>query len=137
MLVPEPPGRSPDVIIIATGSEVGLASGAASALAEDGYAVRVVSMPSTDVFDAQDEAYRNEVLPADGLRVAVEASHPDGWRKYVGLDGLAIGVDTFGESAPAADVYRHFGLTVEGVAGAVREGIEGSSPRTASRAKQR
>ena len=66
------------------------------------------------------------MLPPDVLRVAVEASHPDGWRKYVGLDGLAIGVDTFGESAPAADVYRHFGLTAEALAEAVRARLEGS-----------
>ena len=128
VLVPEPPGRSPDAVVIATGSEVGLAVEAAAALAGDGYAVRVVSMPSTDVFDAQDEAYRREVLPAGGLRVAVEASHPDGWRKYVGLDGLALGVATFGESAPGADVYRHFGLTAAAVAEAVRARLEGGSP---------
>ena len=130
VLVREPAGRKPDAVIIATGSEVGLAVEAASALSGDGYAVRVVSMPSTDVFDAQDDAYRNEVLPPEGLRVSVEASHPDGWRKYVGLDGLPIGVATFGESAPAADVYRHFGLTAEEVAGAVRGRLEHSGPRT-------
>ncbi len=130
VLVREPAGRKPDAVIIATGSEVGLAVEAASALSGDGYAVRVVSMPSTDVFDAQDDAYRNEVLPPEGLRVSVEASHPDGWRKYVGLDGLPIGVATFGESAPAADVYRHFGLTAEEVAGAVRGRLERSGPRT-------
>ena len=125
VLVPEPAGRRPDAVIIATGSEVGLAVETAAALAGEGHAVRVVSMPSTDAFEAQDEAYRNEVLPPEGLRVAVEASHPDGWRKYVGRDGLAIGVATFGESAPAADVYRHFGLTVEEVTGAVRARLEG------------
>ena len=125
VLVPEPAGRRPDAVIIATGSEVGLAVETAAALAGEGHAVRVVSMPSTDAFEAQDEAYRNEVLPPEGLRVAVEASHPDGWRKYVGRDGLAIGVSTFGESAPAADVYRHFGLTVEEVTGAVRARLEG------------
>jgi transketolase len=129
--VPEPAERTPDAVVIATGSEVGLAVEAAAALGGEGYAVRVVSMPSTDVFDAQDEAYRNEVLPPEGLRVAVEASHPDGWRKYVGLDGLAIGVATFGESAPAADVYRHFGLTAEKVTGAVRARLDGSDARAA------
>ena len=131
VLVPEPAGRRPDVVMIATGSEVELAVEAAAALAGDGHAVRVVSMPSTDVFDAQDEAYRNEVLPPEGLRVAVEASHPDGWRKYVGLDGLAIGVATFGESAPAADVYRHFGLTAEEVTEAVRARLDGSGAKPA------
>ena len=124
VLVQEPAARRPDAVIIATGSEVGLAVEAAAALAGEGHAVRVVSMPSTDVFDAQDEAYRSEVLPPEGLRVAVEASHPDGWRKYVGLDGLSFGIDTFGESAPAADVYRHFGLTAEKVTEAVRARLE-------------
>ena len=85
-------------------------------------------MPSTDVFDAQDDAYRREVLPPDGLRVAVEASVPDGWRKYVGLDGLAVGVETFGESAPAADVYRHFGLTADRLAEAVRARLAEPDP---------
>ena len=127
VLVPEPAGRRPDAVLIATGSEVGLAVEAAAALGGDGYAVRVVSMPSTDVFDAEDPAYRDEVLPAGVPRVAVEASHPDGWRKYVGLDGLSLGVATFGESAPGADVYRHFGLTAEAVAAAVRAWLDGSS----------
>ena len=86
-------------------------------------------MPSTDVFDAQDDAYRDEVLPPGVPRVAVEAAHPDGWRKYVGLDGLAIGVAAFGESAPAADVYRHFGLTAEAVAEAVRARLAGKERR--------
>ena len=127
VLVPEPEGRRPDAVVIATGSEVGLAVEAAAALGGDGYAVRVVSMPSTDVFDAEDPAYRDEVLPAGVPRVAVEASHPDGWRKYVGLDGLSLGVATFGESAPGADVYRHFGLTAEAVATAVRAWLDGAA----------
>ena len=127
VLVPEPAGRRPDAVLIATGSEVGLAVEAAAALGGDGYAVRVVSMPSTDVFDAEDPAYRDEVLPAGVPRVAVEASHPDGWRKYVGLDGLSLGVATFGESAPGADVYRHFGLTAEAVAAAVRAWLDGAA----------
>jgi len=131
VLVPEPAGREPDAVIIATGSEVGLAVEAAATLAGEGHAVRVVSMPSTDVFDAQDEAYRDEVLPAAGLRVAVEASHPDGWRKYVGLDGLCVGVSTFGESAPAADVYRHFGLVAETVAGRIRARFAAPNSRAA------
>ena len=135
VLVREPAGRAPDAVLIATGSEVALATGAASALAGEGYTVRVVSMPSTDVFDAQDDDYRRAVLPPQGLRVAVEASHPDGWRKYVGLDGLAIGVETFGESAPAADVYRHFGLTAERVAAAVRARLERPNPSLESRTR--
>ena len=138
VLAPEPAGRAPDAVIIATGSEVGLAVEAAEALGSgsggdsgEGYAVRVVSMPSTDVFDAQDDAYRSEVLPPGVPRVAVEAAHPDGWRKYVGLDGLALGVAAFGESAPAADVYRHFGLTAEAVAEAVRARLAGKERRAA------
>ena len=127
VLVPEPEGRRPDAVVIATGSEVGLAVEAAASLGGDGYAVRVVSMPSTDVFDAEDPAWRDEVLPAGVPRVAVEASHPDGWRKYVGLDGLSLGVATFGESAPGADVYRHFGLTAEAVAAAVRAWLDGAA----------
>ena len=135
VLVPEPAGRAPDTVIIATGSEVGLAVEAAAALAGDGHAVRVVSMPSTDVFDAQDDGYRNEVLPPAGLRVAVEASHPDGWRKYVGLDGLCMGVSTFGESAPAADVYGHFGLVAVEVAERIRACLaDRKSPATGSEA---
>lgn len=129
VLVPEPAGSRPDVVIIATGSEVGLAVEAAAALGRDGHAVRVVSMPATDVFDAEDPAYRDEVLPPGVLRVAVEASHPDGWRKYVGLDGLAIGLATFGESAPGPEVYRHFGLTAEAVAAAVRARLDGPDER--------
>ena len=112
----------PDAIIIGTGSEVGLAMEAAGSLAAKGKKVRVVSMPSTSVFDAQDEAYRESVLPsAVTARIAVEAGVTDYWRKYVGLGGKVIGIDTFGESAPAGDVYRHFGITAENVAAAVED----------------
>jgi transketolase len=111
---------TPEAVIIGTGSEVGLAMDAASALTEKGRKVRVVSMPSTDVFDAQDAAYRESVLPAAvTARVAVEAGVTDYWRKYVGLDGKVIGLDTFGESAPADQVYKHFGITAENVVKAV------------------
>ncbi len=110
---------TPDAIIIATGSEVGLAMQAADQLS--GKKIRVVSMPSTNVFDAQDDAYRESVLPsAIRARVAVEAGVTDGWIKYVGLDGKVVGIDTFGESAPAADLFKHFGFTVENVAKAVQ-----------------
>ncbi|MDX1486818.1 MAG: transketolase [Acidiferrobacterales bacterium] len=111
------PEREPDAIIIATGSEVALAVEAACALAQAGRAVRVVSMPSTDVFDAQEQSYREQVLPPHiRARLAVEAGVSDYWRKYVGLEGRVIGIDSFGESAPVTDVYRHFGLTAENVA---------------------
>jgi transketolase len=108
---------TPDVIVIATGSEVALAVAAADASDKN---VRVVSMPSTDAFDSQDEAYRESVLPSScKARVAVEAGVTDYWRKYVGLDGAVVGIDTFGESAPAGDLFKHFGFTVENVVAAI------------------
>ena len=109
---------TPDAIIIATGSEVALAMGAAEQLS--GKKVRVVSMPCTDVFDAQDDAYRESVLPsAVSARVAVEAGVTDYWLKYVGLSGKVIGINRFGESAPAGELFKHFGFTVENVVAAV------------------
>ncbi|MDT8386113.1 MAG: transketolase [Thiogranum sp.] len=109
---------TPDAIIIGTGSEVELAMAAAEQLA--GKKIRVVSMPSTNVFDAQDQAYRESVLPAAvTARVAVEAGVTDFWRKYVGLNGKVVGINTFGESAPAGELFKHFGFTAENVAKAV------------------
>ncbi len=107
-------------LIVATGSEVEIALAARDRLAADGIAVRVVSMPSTTVFDRQDAAWRDAVLPLALPAVAVEAAHPDFWRKYVGRRGAVVGVATFGESAPAKDLYAHFGLTAAHVADAVR-----------------
>jgi transketolase len=106
--------------LIATGSEVQLALAAQKILADEGVAVRVVSMPSTNVFDRQDAAYRDSVLPRGMPRVAVEAGVTDFWRKYVGLEGAVVGIDRFGESAPAADVFKYFGFTPENVVKAVR-----------------
>jgi transketolase len=106
-------------IIIATGSEVELAMQAAKALAAKSIPVRVVSMPSTDVFDRQDAAYRASVLPRALPRVAVEAGVTAFWHKYVGLDGAVVGIDTFGESAPAGVLFKHFGFTVDKVVAAV------------------
>ena len=106
--------------LIATGSEVPLALAAQKILADEGIAVRVVSMPSTNVFDRQDAAYRDSVLPRGMPRVAIEAGVTDFWRKYVGLEGAVVGIDRFGESAPAADVFKHFGFTPENVVKAVR-----------------
>jgi transketolase len=106
--------------IIATGSEVAIAIDAQKLLAEQGIAVRVVSMPSTDVFDQQDEAWRASVLPKGMPRVAVEAGVTALWHKYVGLDGAVVGIDTYGESAPAGALFKHFGLTAEKVAEAVK-----------------
>jgi len=112
----------PEAILIATGSEVGLAMDAAAELESKGKKVRVVSMPSTNIFDAQDEAYRESVLPmAVRARVAVEAGVTDYWRKYVGLDGKVVGVDRFGESAPYKQLFEYFGLTTENVVKAVEE----------------
>ncbi|WP_199173361.1 transketolase [Pollutimonas subterranea] len=108
-------------IIIATGSEVELALGAQEQLAAKGVAVRVVSMPCTNVFDAQDAQWRESVLPAGLPRVAVEAGVTSGWYKYVGLDGAVVGIDTYGESAPAGVLFKFFGLTVERVAAAVEQ----------------
>jgi len=109
----------PQAVIIATGSEVGLAVMAQKALAETGVQVRVVSMPCTNVFDRQDRGYKDSVLPKGIGRVAVEAGVTDYWRKYVGLDGAVVGMDTFGESAPAGELFKHFGFTVENVVKAV------------------
>ena len=106
--------------LIATGSEVPLALAAQKILSDEGVAVRVVSMPSTNVFDRQDAAYRDSVLPRGMPRVAIEAGVTDFWRKYVGLEGAVVGIDRFGESAPAADLFRHFGFTPENVVKAVR-----------------
>jgi transketolase len=107
-------------IIIATGSEVPLALGAQKLLADGGLPVRVVSMPSTSLFDRQDADYRNSVLPRELPKVAVEAGVTDYWRKYVGLEGRVVGIDRFGESAPAGELFKHFGFTPERVAEAVR-----------------
>jgi len=113
---------TPDAIIIATGSEVQLAMDAAASLETKGKKIRVVSMPSTDVFDGQDEAYRESVLPSSvRARVAVEAGVSDYWRKYVGLDGKVVGIDRFGESAPAKELFKYFGFTTENVVKAVEE----------------
>jgi transketolase len=110
-------------VIIATGSEVPLATGAQAKLAAEGIPVRVVSMPSTNVFDHQDPAYRSSVLPPGLPRVAVEAGVTDYWRKYVGLEGEVIGIDRFGESAPGPELFKFFGFTVENVVAAVKRVI--------------
>jgi transketolase len=102
---------TPDCVLIATGSEVGIALEAAKTLQQQGRRVRVVSMPCTSVFDAQEPAYRASVLPAGIPRVAIEAGVRDGWYRYVGADGAVIGMDTFGASAPAKKLFEHFGFT--------------------------
>jgi transketolase len=112
----------PELILIATGSEVGLAIQAADKLSEQGRKVRVVSMPSTNVFDQQDAAYKQSVLPLQvTARIAIEAAHADFWYKYVGLEGRVIGMETYGESAPAGQLFEHFGFTVENIIGTAEE----------------
>lgn len=106
---------NPQVILIATGSEVNLIVDAADALEKEGIAVRVVSMPSTSYFDQQDEAYKKSVLPAGVPKLAVEAAHTDFWYKYVGSEGDILGMTTFGESAPGAVLMEHFGFTTDNV----------------------
>jgi len=108
------------VTLIATGSEVGLAMDSQKALQAQGIAARVVSMPCTNVFDRQDEAYKASVLPKGMKRVAIEAGVTDYWRKYVGLEGGVVGINTFGESAPAPELFKHFGFTVENVVNTVK-----------------
>ncbi|MBI3571286.1 MAG: transketolase [Gammaproteobacteria bacterium] len=120
-ILSEAEGGKPQAVIIATGSEVGIAMEAQKLLAAKGKKVRVVSIPSTDVFDAQDAAYRESVLPKGVKRVAIEAGVTGGWHKYVGLDGKVVGLDRFGESAPAGALFKHFGFTAENVAKAVDE----------------
>ena len=115
---------APKAVIVATGSETMLAMQAHELLAKEGIATRVVSMPCTNVFDRQPQAYQDAVLPLNLPAVAVEAAHPDFWRKYVGRTGRVIGIARFGESAPAKDLYQHFGITAEAVAQAVREVVK-------------
>jgi transketolase len=112
--------ENPRAVLIATGSEVELAVNAAATLAGQGIAVRVVSMPSTDVFERQEAGYKASVLGKGIPRVAIEAGVTDFWYKYVGLEGAVVGIDTFGESAPAPVLFKHFGFTVENVVGKVK-----------------
>jgi len=115
----------PDLILIATGSEVALAQSSAAKLRESGHKVRVVSMPSTDVFDQQPAEYRQRVLPLTVTnRIAIEASIEDYWYKYVGLDGRVIGMSSFGESAPAGELFNYFGFTVANVVAVAQELLE-------------
>ena len=114
--------EGPDAVavILATGSETSLAMEAYANLAAQGISTRVVSMPCTNVFDRQPLAYQHSVLPLHLPAVAVEAAHPDFWRKYVGRTGAVVGIASFGESAPAKDLYEHFGITARAVVAAVK-----------------
>jgi transketolase len=120
------PAASPQAIIVATGSEVQLACAAASELASEGLSVRVVSMPCVELFEKQDAAWRNAVLPQHLPVVAVEAGATRGWWRYVGRGGAVLGMDCFGESAPASALFAHFGFTPRRVADAVRSVIANS-----------
>jgi transketolase len=119
-------------VVIATGSELPLALAARTAVATEGIAVRVVSMPCTQAFDRQDAAWRASVLPAGVARVAVEAGASGGWYRYVGAADSAaaavIGIDRYGESAPAGVLFKHFGFTAEHVAAAVRRVVDAATP---------
>ena len=106
---------NPQVVIMGTGSELHMAMQAQALLASAGIAARVVSMPCTNVFDRQSEVYQNAVIPQSLPAIAIEAAHPDFWRKYVGRSGVVIGIDSFGESAPAKDLYQHFGISTQRV----------------------
>ena len=115
-------GGKPDIVLIATGSEVALAVSAAAELGAEGVNVRVVSMPCTDLFDAQDEDYREQVLPADvTARVVIEAGVTEGWWRYAGNNGRVIGLDRFGESAPANELFEHFGFSTSNVVAIAKE----------------
>ncbi|MBX8625447.1 transketolase [Pseudomonas glycinae] len=115
----------PELILIATGSEVGLAVQAYDKLTEQGRKVRVVSMPCTSAFDAQDASYKQSVLPLQvSARIAIEAAHADFWFKYVGLEGRVIGMTTYGESAPASALFEEFGFTLENILGQAEELLE-------------
>ncbi len=124
VLVDYAQGRLPDAILIATGSEIAIAVEAAKQLQAQGILVRVVSMPATDVFLAQDASYRENVLPRNVVaRVAIEAAAPDFWYRFVGSQGKVLGLDRFGASAPAKDVYQDCGLTVEHAVAITKEVI--------------
>ena len=128
VLVDAPEGK-PDLVLIGTGSEVGLIVRAGEKLTKEGMKVRIVSMPSWKLFDAQSQSYRDSVLPPSmHVRLAVEAGATQGWCKYVGADGNVIGVDRFGASAPGEIVMREYGFTVENVCERAMELVHGKRP---------
>jgi transketolase len=116
-------------VIVSTGSELEIAMKAQAELAALGIATRVVSMPCSNVFDRQSDAYQEMVIPFNLPALAIEAAHPDFWRKYVGRHGVVIGMPTFGESAPAPTLYQHFGITVERVVTNVRTIVHRASSK--------
>ena len=120
-ILADAPNAHPAAIIIATGSEVSLAMEAHARLIAEGIPVRVVSMPCTARFDRQDTAYQNQVLPPYAPAVSIEAAHPEGLRRYLGRNGIAIGIDRFGESAPAGELFKFFGITTDAIVAAVHK----------------
>jgi transketolase len=127
-ILADAPNGDPQVILIATGAEVGLCLSAHEALLAEGVACRVVSMPSFALFEAQDIAYRRAVLPpAVTARVAVEAASPLGWDRYAGAEGEIIAMRAFGASGPIGDLMTHFGFTVEAVVSAARRQVQGAA----------
>ncbi|MEP7208845.1 MAG: transketolase [Casimicrobiaceae bacterium] len=130
----DPPGGAPDVLLIATGSEVGLAVAAHETLHSSGVRSRVISMPSWDVFEQQTQAYRDSVLPPEvSARVAVEQASTFGWERYVGREGIVIGMHTFGASAPLKALQQAFGFTADHVVAAARAQLEAAEMATATR----
>jgi transketolase len=116
------PGIKPDVLLLATGSEIYLCLQASEQLSKEGIQARVVSMPSWELFDRQDQAYRDSVLPPNvTARVSVEMATTFGWSRYVGMSGNSIGMHTFGASAPLKDLQKHFGFTVENIVAAAKQ----------------
>ena len=123
-MLADAPDGDPDVLLLATGSEVSLCVAARERLAADGIDARVVSMPSWELFEAQSEEYREQVLPSDVLaRVAVEEASPFGWARYTGMNGAVLALRTFGMSAPMKVVTEHFGFTPDHVVAAAREQV--------------
>ena len=114
-MVAEATGGIPDVVLMASGSEVEIALTARGYLAVQGISARVVSCPSLELFAAQDEAYRDFVLPPKVARVAVEAAHPMSWQRWIGAHGAVVGIETFGASAPYQTLYKEYGITAEHV----------------------
>ena len=119
----EAEGGAPSVVLIATGSEMSIAMAARDVLQDEGQPTRIVSLPCWELFDAQEPAYRDEVLGGDVLRIGIEAAVSFGWERYLGQNGVMIGMKSFGASAPASDLYPHFGITVEAVTEAARKAL--------------
>ena len=119
----EAEGGAPSVVLIATGSEMSIAMAARDVLQDEGQPTRIVSLPCWELFDAQEPAYRDEVLVGDVLRIGIEAAVSFGWERYLGQNGVMIGMKSFGASAPASDLYPHFGITVEAVTEAARKAL--------------